>query len=849
MLRRKFELYNFNLDEKKITVQFALFNFIDFKNKHFHVRLNDYEVPYSFEKITKDIIEIKIDIKYVTKDNNNFCFYYKAKKLWVVMDKDLQSNFELSSSIYIMKVNKSLMLNKYKTDYELLETFKDVSVHQLDEDYIQFYTDIGLDTIVFLNRTSQIEIPVKGNKIRLSDIQHSTREQQYKVYLTFNNEMYKPHFIQTYNTYYLLMNFEWSGNKLSVLTNKLSTPYLNIISILNETSISISTKIVQDAVNDNHQFITLAVIDSDLTNLKYLPTNILNERVHSQLLVDAFDTLLEKKLVAVFYNKVTKKYNLCLLQSKKTGEFIGYYYFKEEIYQLKVSNKHGLTITSRKPKFKMGVNSLTEQTLNIYFQPDMVYERFQYYLTFEERVSKSSYHVLIDRGEQEIDIPYSEIEKLKTISKNIVDVYISIYDNQKIIRKEKIKFKKGVYKKDNYLTLKTEKFDSKRVYYMFTLTPFKNIKIETFEVTDEQYQILEGSKKDNKVWLIGERTDTAQDNGVHFFNWLQENTSIEAYYVINSDSKDYDRIKQLKNVVIFGTLQHYEVAAKANVLISTHDLENILPYKTARGFWEYEKSIRVFLQHGVLGRKNVEYHKYHYDLPFHLFNVSSKSEKYDIVVDQLGYQSKDVAITGLPRFDNLPLIPNKKIKKILIMPTWRDWLNSDYAFNNSEYMKQYLDLINDKKLEYLLNQYDIEINFYPHYRAQDFFRYYLANATKRIQYIELGEKTVQELLIEHDLLITDYSSVSFDFSYMKKPVIFFHFDIERFFRKGILRPVEDTFIGEVVYNKTELINNIERMIKSNTIEQDTNLASLFDYVDHKNNERVYMAILDKLNEL
>ncbi|KFN90523.1 GgaB family minor teichoic acid biosynthesis protein [Tetragenococcus muriaticus 3MR10-3] len=384
---------------------------------------------------------------------------------------------------------------------------------------------------------------------------------------------------------------------------------------------------------------------------------------------------------------------------------------------------------------------------------------------------------------------------------------------------------------------------------MFTLTPFKNIKIESFELKNEYYQILENGKRNNKVWLIGERTDTAQDNGIQLFKWLQTHTDIEAYYVIDQQSKDFKRIKHLQNVVIFGSKPHYEIAAKANVLISTHDLENILPYKTARGFWGYENTIRIFLQHGVLGRKNVEYHKKHYDLPFHLFDVTSKSEKYEIVVKQLGYQPEDVAVTGLPRFDNLPLVPNKKVKKLLIMPTWRDWLNSDYAFKDSEYMQQYLDLINDERLATLLDRYDVEVNFYPHYRAQEFFKYHLSNVTGRIQYIELGEKTVQELLIEHDLLITDYSSISFDFSYMNKPVIFFHFDVERFFRKGILRPVEETFIGKIAYNKNELIDNIERAIKSNDITQNTDISGLFSYVDHKNSERVYKAILSKIDEL
>lgn len=381
---------------------------------------------------------------------------------------------------------------------------------------------------------------------------------------------------------------------------------------------------------------------------------------------------------------------------------------------------------------------------------------------------------------------------------------------------------------------------------MFTLTPFKNIKIESFEVSKLELEILENNVKENNVWLIGERTDTAQDNGISFFRWLQKNTDIEAYYVIDKNSLDYEKLSDQSNIVLFGSQDHFEVASKAKVLASTHDLENILPYKTASGFWGYEDTIKVFLQHGVLGRKNVEYNKKYYDLPFDIFNVSSTSEKYDIVVNQLGYDEKNVYVTGLSRFDNLPLETNNKVKKILIMPTWRDWLNSDFAFNNSEYMKKYLDLIKDNRMIELCKKYNVEINFYPHYRSQEFFRYHLNKTSKEIRYIESGEQTVQELLIEHDILITDYSSVSFDFSYMNKPVIFFHFDVNQFFRKGILRPIEETFIGDIVYNENELLNRIERLINSYEIKNDLEFSDIFAYRDHSNSERVYTAILEKM---
>ena len=54
------------------------------------------------------------------------------------------------------------------------------------------------------------------------------------------------------------------------------------------------------------------------------------------------------------------------------------------------------------------------------------------------------------------------------------------------------------------------------------------------------------------------------------------------------------KIKHLPNVLSFASKEHFEVASKANVLISTHDLENIVPYKTAARFWGYEDTIKVF---------------------------------------------------------------------------------------------------------------------------------------------------------------------------------------------------------------------------------------------------------------
>ena len=71
---------------------------------------------------------------------------------------------------------------------------------------------------------------------------------------------------------------------------------------------------------------------------------------------------------------------------------------------------------------------------------------------------------------------------------------------------------------------------------------------------------------------------------------------------------------------------------------------------------------------------------------------------------------------------------------------------------------------------------------------------------------------VNELYIISDLLITDYSSVFFDYANLKKPVLFYMYDLEEYQNN-----IRDFYIdicelpGPIVENEKELINNIKNI--------------------------------------
>ena len=566
---------------------------------------------------------------------------------------------------------------------------------------------------------------------------------------------------------------------------------------------------------------------------------------------DLFSTLFAKRFFVLQQNEEPKVSQFLLTKQQLRETAVRFkviadsQYVKLRFYKRK-DKSLGLKLS--RPKLRKAINEIDGFRLDGMIGSTEEFIDSKAYLLLEDRLSLESLQVPI-QNDFTIDLEEWDLIRLKSKDKTIFDFFIVIEtDSGVVIRKEKIKYRHAAYKKDNFYSYKVMRdAEHNEHHFMITTTPFNNLKIETFTIPADITIPADVEMKDPNVWLVGERSNTAQDNGIVLFHWLTENTNVEAYYVIDSDSLDYESIQHMKNVLIFGSPEHFHVAFRAGVLLCTHDIENILPYKPARGFFGYENTKKIFLQHGVLGRKNVEYHKRNYELPFDLFIVSSQPEKETVVMDEMGYSDKDVAVTGLARFDRL--VQHDAPRDILLMPTWRDWIHTDETFLASEYYLAYTNLIQNDKLLDLLDSHNINLYFYPHYRAQNYFQHDISERHERIQFIPLGSVTVQQLLIRHALLITDYSSVSFDFTMLDKPVVYYHFDVERFFRRGILRPIEETFLGGIASHEDELVSFIEDRILHDFVNFDIDVSGIIEYQDQKNCQRIYERVCELLEDV
>lgn len=210
------------------------------------------------------------------------------------------------------------------------------------------------------------------------------------------------------------------------------------------------------------------------------------------------------------------------------------------------------------------------------------------------------------------------------------------------------------------------------------------------------------------------------------------------------------------------------------------------------------------------------------------------------------------------RFDALYGSVSSK-RQILLMPTWRRWLRkidpqygsviAQKPFRESEYFRFLNKLLQSEHLHKFLEAKGYNLIFYPHYRMQphlDEFKL-LSN---RIIIASRSQFDVQQLLLTSSVLITDYSSVFFDFAYMKKPIIYFQTDKERFYKEhtapGYFDFEEDGF-GPVVQDVDSVIDKLSEIINNDCSPNPKHLKRMIDFfafMDGRNCERTYKAIRD-----
>ena len=346
-----------------------------------------------------------------------------------------------------------------------------------------------------------------------------------------------------------------------------------------------------------------------------------------------------------------------------------------------------------------------------------------------------------------------------------------------------------------------------------------------------------------KIWLFMDRRENADDNAEHLFKYsTKQNDGIVKYFTLCGDSEDFIRLNNQKNLLPFYSIKQRLIYLFADKIISSHPDENILnPFwgKNIKYYSGLINSKKTFLQHGVT-KDDISTWLRKYDKNLELLVTVSEIERNSFYKYKYNYDKSVVQVLGFPRFDNLENISNKK--QILIMPSWREYLSYIYKsqINKSEYFKKINSLINNEKLIKLANDFGYKIIFKPHPKVYEFIDLF----NKKNEVIFDYNTKYQELFNNSSILITDYSSVAFDFSYNKKPVIYYQYGNDYNFKNRYF-DYETMGFGEVTQYEDELINILGEYLNNDCEMKNVykkRVDNFYKFNDKNNCKRVYEAI-------
>ncbi|MBQ3004489.1 MAG: CDP-glycerol glycerophosphotransferase family protein [Clostridia bacterium] len=360
-----------------------------------------------------------------------------------------------------------------------------------------------------------------------------------------------------------------------------------------------------------------------------------------------------------------------------------------------------------------------------------------------------------------------------------------------------------------------------------------------------------------RIWLYCDRENLIDNGYYQFIHDLKKNDGIKRYYLTSQDIKEKYFPSENENVILFKSAEHKKIFFACEKIISAFNSMSIYsPFGSDPTAFYYDliNYDVIYLQHGVLHANLPDMYAKENALVDKIV-ISSEFEQKNFQ-ENYGYNAEDLIDCGMPRYD----FSDKNVKakrKILFSPSWRGNLIGAYKNNKRELMtqeflqsafyKETQAFLSSPELHRLLEEYDLVLDFKNHpifAGYNDLFDVKSDRVT-----VSSGDMVTDDYLV----MITDYSSVVFDFVYLKRPIIYFVPDYEDF-RNGISHgynkldlPLEEGF-GKLTFDSENLLSELCEIIKREFIPEKVfsdRMDNFFIHDDKNQRARFYQYMMNE----
>lgn len=409
-------------------------------------------------------------------------------------------------------------------------------------------------------------------------------------------------------------------------------------------------------------------------------------------------------------------------------------------------------------------------------------------------------------------------------------------------RKEKLLIDHGVavaFDNESFHIRKISRLESD-IYYQ------KEIEYYQLSAPDLAYiRKCVNENRTHSIWLYYDAKNVVWDNGIiQFLHDININDGILRYYITQNDPEIYVKLVGKENrtkILRFGEHQHQIAFLNATKIITAYIEEyNIIPFTQA----DYGRvsdlvhSDIIYLQHGILHAYAPWKYTYLGNIADRIVISSQYEEK--IFLEEFHYPLETLIKTGMPRFDGT-INKNKELcnnQVILYAPSWRaylaylgedgNWHGNEERLEKTKFYKCLKSIFESKNLNELLKAKKIKLIIKLHPIFNIYYKKIKSLETKNIL---LKKENIS--INSCKLVITDYSSIVFDFVKRKIPIIYLFPDQDEFYSgmNGYYRltlPLEKGF-GPLVDNVDELVKKIDLYLSEKCVEREQYKTKMEDF--------------------
>ena len=348
------------------------------------------------------------------------------------------------------------------------------------------------------------------------------------------------------------------------------------------------------------------------------------------------------------------------------------------------------------------------------------------------------------------------------------------------------------------------------------------------------------------------------DNFAFFEYAAERQNELKFYYILNTKNSRYAEIKKKYGKYILGYRNKYDIIFKIKMVMLTYHTRYMLDSFDALSkifydvFYSSPYITTIFTQHGitffkqdyikgdVYGQKKLNKTTVSNDLEYEIFRKKGK------------YRKSNIIKLGLFRWDKVhDTSAEKETKSVFVYFTYRHYLHGVKDIMKTKYFKNIFALLQNKKISKLFEKNNIEFKIALHH---DLLLYVKKKQFKNIKFV--AEEDILNVKNEAKMLITDYSSMCFEFMLQNKPVIFWRFDREEF-KKSLAdsqysKNIDD--LDQYIYNVVEEEDDVVKLLRHyvrtgfSLEKNNSKKAELFFYNKENIREKFYKYLLDNLHK-